>query len=235
MSVERIDLAPGYSISRLIRGGWQLAGDHGPVARDSLNDGFLAFFDAGITTLDCADIYTGVEEMIGDFRRHLANSRGAEALARLKVHTKFVPDLALLPTLSSADVEAIIDRSRARLGMERLDLVQFHWWDYAQPRCVEALLHLKDLQQAGKIAHIAGTNFDAAHVAAFAAAGAPLTSIQVQYSLLDRRPAGAFTATAAASNTGLICYGALAGGFLSARWLGQPDPAESLTNRSLTK
>ena len=39
----------------------------------------------------------------------------------------------------------------------------------------------------------------------------------------------------AASNTGLICYGALAGGFLSARWLGAPDPAESLTNRSLIK
>jgi aryl-alcohol dehydrogenase-like predicted oxidoreductase len=119
--------------------------------------------------------------------------------------------------------------------MERLDLVQFHWWDYAQPRCVEALLHLKDLALAGKIAHIAGTNFDAAHLAEFDAAGAPLTSIQVQYSLLDRRPAGAFTATAAASHTGLICYGALAGGFLSASWLGAQDPAETLTNRSLIK
>jgi aryl-alcohol dehydrogenase-like predicted oxidoreductase len=151
------------------------------------------------------------------------------------VHTKFVPDLALLPSLSRADVEAIIDRSRARLGMERLDLVQFHWWDYAQPRCVEALLHLKDLALAGKIAHIAGTNFDAAHLAEFDAAGAPLTSIQVQYSLLDRRPAGAFTATAAASHTGLICYGALAGVFLYASWLGAQDPAETLTNRSLIK
>lgn len=235
MSVERTDLAPGYAISRIIRGGWQLAGDHGPVERDSLNEGFLAFFDAGITTLDCADIYTGVEEMIGSFRCHLSSARGAEALARLKVHTKFVPDLALLPTITRADVETIIDRSRARLGMERLDLVQFHWWDYAQPRSVETLLHLQALQQAGKIAHIAGTNFDAAHLAQFAAAGAPLTSVQVQYSLLDRRPAGTFEATASASNTGLICYGALAGGFLSARWLSQPDPAETLSNRSLIK
>jgi aryl-alcohol dehydrogenase-like predicted oxidoreductase len=235
MSIECAELAPGYNISRLIRGGWQLAGDHGPVARDSLNEGFLAFFDAGITALDCADIYTGVEELIGDFRRYLANARGAEALARLKVHTKFVPDLALLPTLSRADVEAIIDRSRTRLGMDRLDLVQFHWWDYAQPRCIEALLHLKELQQAGKIDRIGGTNFDAAHLAQFAAADVPLASIQVQYSLLDRRPAGAFTATAAVSHTGLICYGALAGGFLSSRWLGASDPAETLTNRSLIK
>lgn len=235
MSVERISLAAGHEISRIIRGGWQLAGGHGPVERATLNDGFLAFFDAGITTLDCADIYTGVEEMIGDFRRHLANKRGGEALARLKVHTKFVPDLAALPHLRLAEVEAIIDRSRARLGMERLDLVQFHWWDYAVPGAIDAALHLKTLQQAGKIAHIAGTNFDAAHLALFKAAGVPLASIQVQYSLLDRRPAGAFTATAAASNTGLICYGALAGGFLSDRWLGQHDPADSLTNRSLIK
>lgn len=235
MTVERVELAPGHDISRLIRGGWQLAGGHGPVERDCLNDGFLAFFDAGITTLDCADIYTGVEAMIGDFRRHLSNARGADAVARLKVHTKFVPDLALLPRITRTDVEAIIDRSRARLGMERLDLVQFHWWDYAQPRCLETLLHLNDLAQAGKIAHIAGTNFDAAHLAEFAAAGVPFASMRVQYSLLDRRPAGAFTATAAASRTGLICYGALAGGFLASRWLGRADPADSLTNRSLIK
>jgi aryl-alcohol dehydrogenase-like predicted oxidoreductase len=233
--IERTQLAPGHEISRLIRGGWQLAGDHGPVDVATLNDGFLGFFDAGITTLDCADIYTGVEELIGDFRQHLLARRGAAALAALKVHTKFVPDLALLPTLTRANVESIIDRSRARLGMDRLDLVQFHWWDHAQGSAIEAALHLKSLQAAGKIAHIAGTNFDAAHVAAFAAAGVPLTSIQVQYSLLDRRPAGPFTATAANSGTQLICYGALAGGFLSGRWLGQTDPAASLTNRSLIK
>lgn len=235
MSIERTLLAPGHAISRLIRGGWQLAGDHGPVDLAGLNDGFLAFFDAGITTLDCADIYTGVEAMIGDFRRHLAQARGAEALARLKVHTKFVPDLDRLADLSFADVEAIIDRSRARLGMDRLDLVQFHWWDYGQGDPVAALQHLARLRDDGRIAHVAGTNFDAAHLAQFAAAGVPLASIQVQYSLLDRRPAGAFTATAAASGTGLICYGALAGGFLSDRWLGVADPANTLTNRSLIK
>mgnify|MGYP002778265780 CR=1 FL=1 len=235
MTVERISLAPGHAISRIIRGGWQLAGGHGPVELASLNEGFLATFDAGITTLDCADIYTGVEAMIGDFRRHLHKARGAEALSRLKIHTKFVPDLALLPSLTRADVEAIIDRSRARLGLERLDLVQFHWWDYAVPGAIEAALHLKALQQAGKIAHVAGTNFDAAHLAAFADAGVPFTSIQVQYSLLDRRPAGAFMATAAASGTQLLCYGALAGGFLSDRWLGQPDPSGALSNRSLIK
>ena len=34
MSVETIELAPGYRISRVLRGGWQLAGGHGPVDRE---------------------------------------------------------------------------------------------------------------------------------------------------------------------------------------------------------
>ncbi|MEI6418239.1 MAG: aldo/keto reductase [Sphingomonadales bacterium] len=235
MTVPRTMLTPGHEISRLIRGGWQLAGDHGPVDVAGLNQGFLDFFDAGITTLDCADIYTGVEALIGNFRASLLQQRGAEALARLKVHTKFVPDLALLGQLRFADVEAIIDRSRTRLGMDRLDLVQFHWGDYAQPGAMDAVQHLAALQRDGRIAHVAGTNFDASHLDAFAGAGVPLASIQVQYSLLDRRPAGAFTATAARHGTGIIAYGTLAGGFLSDRWLGVADPAGSLSNRSLIK
>jgi aryl-alcohol dehydrogenase-like predicted oxidoreductase len=116
---ETFDLAPGYTISRVIRGGWQLAGDHGVVARATVNDDLAAFYDAGITTFDCADIYTGVEAMIGDFRSHMRNRRGVDALARLRVHTKFVPDLAVLPGLIGADVRRIIDRSLQRLGVER--------------------------------------------------------------------------------------------------------------------
>jgi aryl-alcohol dehydrogenase-like predicted oxidoreductase len=231
---ETFDLAPGYAISRVIRGGWQLAGDHGAVARDQVSGDLATYYDAGITTFDCADIYTGVEELIGDFRADMLNRRGADALAALRVHTKFVPDLELLPTITGADVRRIIDRSLQRLRMERLDLVQFHWWDYDQPRYVEAALQLKELQVEGKIAHVSGTNFDAAHVAEIAAAGMPFTTMQVQYSLLDRRPAGAFSDVCAAQGTKLLCYGALAGGFLTDAWLGKPDPV-TLTNRSLIK
>jgi uncharacterized repeat protein (TIGR04076 family) len=39
-------------------------------------------------------------------------------------------------TRSSPRRFTIIDRSLTRLGMERLDLVQFHWWDFAIPRPV---------------------------------------------------------------------------------------------------
>lgn len=232
---ERFTLRPGYEISRVIRGGWQLAGDHGAVDRAAVPDDLAAFYDAGITTFDCADIYTGVEAMIGDFRAAMLQRRGADALKRLKVHTKFVPDLAALPTILPADVRRIIDRSLQRLRMERLDLVQFHWWDYDQPRYLDTALTLKALQDEGKIALVGGTNFDAARLQAFTEAGVSFATMQVQYSLLDQRPAGSMAAVCRQSGTRLLCYGTLAGGFLSERWLGAPAPDGPLANRSLVK
>jgi aryl-alcohol dehydrogenase-like predicted oxidoreductase len=230
-----VDLAPGYAISRVIRGGWQLAGGHGRVDRDQVESDLLAYYDAGITAFDCADIYTGVEEMIGAFRASTLRARGADALARLKVHTKFVPDLDLLPRLNRAHTKAIIDRSLKRLQVERLDLVQFHWWDYAVEGWIETAMILRDLQAAGKIDLIGATNFDTFHLAAMVEAGVPIRSLQVQYSLLDHRPAGAMTGVCERLGVSLLCYGAIAGGFLSARWLGQPDPGLSFENRSLVK
>ncbi len=34
IEVQRYDLAPGYTISRVIKGGWQLAGGHGQIDRE---------------------------------------------------------------------------------------------------------------------------------------------------------------------------------------------------------
>jgi aryl-alcohol dehydrogenase-like predicted oxidoreductase len=153
--IPRIALRGGYSISRIIKGGWHLAGDHGAVdAGQALKD-MATFVEAGITTFDCADIYTGVEQMIGDFRQAYP-----EHARQVQVHTKFVPDLSELHSLDRAQVAAIIDRSLARLRLERLDLVQFHWWDFTVPRYVETALELDRLRKAGKIAHVGVTNFD---------------------------------------------------------------------------
>src|SRR5258708_32743629 len=67
--METTELRPGYEISRVIRGGWQLAGGHGAIDRDRAVDDLIAACDAGIFTFDCADIYTGVEELIGGLDR----------------------------------------------------------------------------------------------------------------------------------------------------------------------
>lgn len=228
--VPRATLAPGYDISRLIKGGWHLSGDHGAIDRDQALKDMASFVEAGITTFDCADIYTGVEEMIGDFRA------AYPALAKsVRVHTKFVPDLAALDRVDPALVESSIDRSLRRLKQESLDLVQFHWWNFGIPGYVEAALELARLQRAGKIQHIGVTNFDVPHLAELLDAGVRVLSHQVQYSVLDHRPEHGMAAFCQANDIAFLCYGTVAGGFLSERWLGKPEPTETFANRSLVK
>jgi aryl-alcohol dehydrogenase-like predicted oxidoreductase len=230
-SVHTVELAPGYRIPRVIRGGWQLAGDHGPVDRARAVQEIGAFVDAGLNTVDGADIYTGVEALYGEFNAQ----RRAAGQPGLLVHTKFVPDYDDLARVDAAYARRIVQRSLQRLNAERLDLVQFHWWDYRVPGLVEAALALRELQREGLIAHLGGTNFDSERTLDMIEAGVPLVSMQVQYSLLDRRPAHALAAVGARHGLQLLCYGTLAGGFFSERWLGQDDPADTLTNRSLIK
>ncbi len=234
-SVERYSFAPDYTISRLIRGGWQLAGGHGEIDRATAIDDLVAAFDAGITTFDCADIYTGVEELYGAFRTRLIETRGAEAAAALRVHTKLVPDLNILATVGKADIAAIVDQSLRRLRLDCLDLVQFHWWDYDMPRWLDAMLWLDELRAAGKVRFVSATNFDVPHVEQILAAGIPLKSLQVQYSVLDNRPENGMIAACRRAGVLLLCYGSVAGGFLSDRWLGVPEPVGHLENRSLIK
>ena len=233
--VERQEIAPGYSISRIIKGGWQLAGGHGQVTREAAIEDMFRFVDAGLTTFDCADIYTGVEQLIGDFLRALRKSRGEAAANEIQVHTKFVPDLEALAILTRAHVEKTIDRSLKRLGVDAIDLVQFHWWDYDIPGYVEAALHLADLQRAGKIRHIGITNFDTPRLGEIIKAGVPVIAHQLQYSAIDHRPENGMVNLCRDHHVALLCYGSVAGGFLSDRYLGVPEPASPLENRSLTK
>ncbi len=233
--VDRKEIAPGYSISRIIKGGWQLAGGHGKISHEGAIADMFRFVDAGVTTFDCADIYTGVEQLIGDFLRELRKRTGTSAAQQVQIHTKFVPDLEALPVLTRAHAEKTIDRSLQRLGVEALDLVQFHWWDYEIPGYVEAAQHLADLQRAGKVRHIGVTNFDTPTLRQIVEAGVPVVAHQLQYSVLDRRPENGMAQFCHEKGIALLCYGSVAGGFLSDRYVGLPEPTESLENRSLTK
>lgn len=225
----RVALAPGYTISRVIKGGWQLAGGHGPIDRAAALADMHAFADAGITTFDCADIYTGVEQLIGDFVR---DRGGADDL---QIHTKYVPDRSRLGRLSRGQVAEAVARSLARLGVGELDLVQLHWWDYDAPGLIDVAGWLADERTAGRIRHLGVTNVDTPTLTRLLDAGLPIVSHQVQYSVLDQRPAAAMQALCAARGVQFLCYGTLAGGFLSARMLGAPPPADPLENRSLVK
>jgi aryl-alcohol dehydrogenase-like predicted oxidoreductase len=228
--MQRVSLSGDYSISRIIKGGWHLAGGHGDIDPAAAQRDMAAFVDAGVTTFDCADIYTGVESLIGGFRRNYP-----EHARKIQVHTKFVPDLSDLARVDRGYVENIVHRSMMRLGVEQLDMVQFHWWDYQVPGYVETALELDRLRRAGQIRHLGLTNFDVAHLSELTKAGVRVVSHQVQYSLVDDRATHGMVDFCRDSGIRLLCYGTVCGGFLSERWLGRPAPAAPLENRSLAK
>jgi len=245
-------IADDYSISQIIVGAWQLSEGHTPdrPEREAVFEAFGRMVDAGLTTFDCADIYTGVEELLGEFRRWRLSDRAgassgeppeathgkpAEVPSPIQIHTKLVPDRNALASIDRAYVERIIDRSLKRLGVDQLDLVQLAWWDYTVPRYVEAACWLAELQKAGKIRHIGATNFDTPRLAEIVEAGVRIVAHQVQYSLLDHRPENGMAELCREQDIHLLCYGSLAGGFLTDRWVGAEEPQEPLPNRSLTK
>ena len=221
--VEKYELAPGYQISRVINGCWQLSEGHSLNASLDLQDVMKAFnllAEKGFTTFDCADIYTGAEEFLGQFIKQLKRSSNITP-DDIQIHTKYVPDINLLAQIDFACTEKIIDRSLMRLNREILDLVQFHWWDYAVPGYIETAGFLQRLQEKGKIRHVAATNFDGRHLADILAAGIKIVSCQTQYSVFDRRPEKGFLDFCRNRNITQLCYGTLSGGLLAEKYIGQ--------------
>jgi aryl-alcohol dehydrogenase-like predicted oxidoreductase len=233
MSIERKEVVPGFSISLIIKGGWQLSLGHSEGNKDHAIEDMFSFVDQGITTFDCADIYTGVEELIGKFLAERKKRVGS--ISDVQVLTKFVPDFDILSRISKTYVERVIDRSLKRLGVEQLDMVQFSWWSYSIPKWMETAHWLKELQQAGKIKLISGTNFNTQATRAMVESGIPIKTLQVQYSLLDNRPEKELITLCKEKNIHLLCYGTVAGGFLSERWLGVAEPMPPYENRSMVK
>ncbi len=230
-------LRPGYDISRIIVGGWQWSEGH-HRASPSREETFELLFRAvemGVHTFDCADIYTGVETLLGEFLAAYRARMGKTAADKIQIHTKFVPDLDVLPAISRQYTQGIIDRSLRRLGVERLDLVQYYWWDHAIAGFTETAMWLQELQQAGKIRLLGVTNVDRPGTEALRHAGCDIVADQVQYSVLDQRPEHALTAYAEQHDLSLLCYGTLAGGFLTEKWIDAAPPTGSGPNRSLTK
>ncbi len=233
MPIEHYPLAPGLTVCRTLTGMWQVSGAHGAIDPAAALQAMLAYHDAGLTTWDLADHYGPAEDLIGAFRKTVAAQRGEADLARVQALTKWVPRPGLV---SRAEVAAAIDRSRRRMGVDTIDLLQFHWWEYADPSYLTALDALAELRERGWIAQIALTNFDTRRLREILDHGIPVVSNQVQFSLVDTRPLRQMAQLCAERGVGLLTYGTLCGGLLSERYLGSPEPGQGkLTTASQRK
>jgi aryl-alcohol dehydrogenase-like predicted oxidoreductase/enamine deaminase RidA (YjgF/YER057c/UK114 family) len=161
-----------------------------------------------------ADHYGSAEDIAGAFHARFGGSNA-------QLLTKWVPSPGVV---TREDVRAAVQKSLRRLQSERIDLMQFHSWNYADPTWLDCLYWLNELKAEGLIAHLGLTNFDTAHMEMVVHSGIDVVSNQVCYSLLDQRAAGPMTTACLRHGIKLLAFGTVAGGFLSGKWLNQSEP-----------
>lgn len=227
--IERFELAPGLNICRVLGGMWQVAGGHGRIDPKLAVEEMEKYHNEGFTTWDLADIYGPAEDFVGEFRSRLSPAEQEKVQAL----TKWVPDPQ---RITRGITQAAVERSIRRMRTPVIDLVQFHWWDYNNPYYIDALKHLSDLRDEGRIKHVGLTNFDTERMQIMKDAGLRLVSNQVQYSIVDRRPEVRLASFCSSNNSSLLAYGTVCGGLLSERYLGRDEPgASQLDTLSLRK
>ena len=227
-------LATGLTIHRIINGMWQVAGGHGYIDHELAIEDMLKYHEDGFTSWDLADIYGPAEDFVGQFRRRLSEIKGDKEMDKIQALTKWVPNPG---RIEYSIVKENIQKSLSRMGLDCLDLLQFHWWDYNNPYYLDALKYLSKLRDENIIKHIGLTNFDTDRLQIIIDSGLQIVSNQIQYSIIDRRPEVKMVPFCKAHNVRLLAYGSLCGGLLSERYLGkiQEPSALDLDTLSLKK
>ncbi|KAI3844898.1 hypothetical protein MKX03_008329 [Papaver bracteatum] len=203
-------------ICRVLNGMWQTSGGWGKIDRDDAVEAMLRYADSGLSTFDLADHYGPAEDLYGIFINKVRRERPPEILEKIKGLTKWVPPPV---KMTSRYVRESINVSRKRMDVPALDMLQFHWWDYSNTGYLDALKHLTDLKEEGKIKTVALTNFDTERLHIILENGIPIVSNQVQHSIVDMRPQQKMAELCQLTGVKLITYGTVMGGLLSEKFL----------------
>jgi len=232
-SESRIYLNNNLKICRILNGMWQVSGAHGYINKEKAIEAMDNYVENGFVTWDLADHYGPAEDFVRDFRDSRIRKNKVNSLKDIRFFTKWVPRPQ---PISKKVVRKAIEISRKRMGMDILDMVQFHWWDYNDDNYIKAIEYLDDLREEGIILTLGLTNFDSEHLEEFLNMGIKIVSNQVQYSLIDRRPEKFMAEVCKKYGVKLFAYGTLCGGLLSEKYIGSPEPyASELNTASLSK
>ncbi|HEY2890100.1 MAG TPA: aldo/keto reductase, partial [Dongiaceae bacterium] len=177
---DRTDLAPGLNFSRIVTGLWQVAdmerGDK-TLDPDRAAASLAEYARAGFDTFDMADHYGSAEIITG---RLLAMARRGDVTTPSgkppAAFTKWCPEPG---PMTGEIVRAGVQRSLERMGVDRIDLLQFHWWMFEHPAYLDAMAELARLQSEGAIGHLGLTNFNSDHLRLLLKQGIRIASNQV--------------------------------------------------------
>lgn len=200
-------------------GTWVFGGDNWGGADDAA---CLAAVDAamglGVNFIDTAPFYSDgrSEALIGQaIRGRREKVFIATKCGLVRANGRVAHDL------TPASIFNEVDHSLARLQCDVIDLYMCHWPDPAVPveKTMAALLQLR---KAGKIRHIGVSNFDLPLLRK-ACAVAPVATLQVPYSILERKVEAELLPFCREKGIGLIAYGVMGGGILTGKYTGVPN------------
>ncbi|QYK40305.1 MAG: aldo/keto reductase [Paracoccaceae bacterium] len=203
----------GRTVHPIGFGAWAIGGTWGEVPEDQARAALHAALDAGVDFIDTADVYgDGRSERI--IAAVLAERPGPRPLVATKAGRRLSPHVAAGYT--GAAIAAFIDRSRANLAMDRLDLVQLHCPPTAVFSDARMFDALESLRARGIIAHY-GVSVETVDEAMTALQWPGLASVQIIWNMFRLKPAQAFLPAARARGVAVIARVPLASGLLTGK------------------
>jgi aryl-alcohol dehydrogenase-like predicted oxidoreductase len=176
--------------------------------------------ERGVNWIDTAAIY-GLghsEEVVGRAIRELPAGERPYVFTKCGVHANATDPM--LPTRRSLDPASIpgeCEASLRRLGVERIDLYQFHWPDAAGRPVEDSWDVMTRLVAEGKVRAIGVSNFDVPLLER-CEARRHVDSLQPPFSLVRRDAAAELIPWCAAHGTGVIVYSPMQSGLLTDRF-----------------
>jgi len=235
--------ATGPVISTLGFGAWATGGGDWAFswgAQDD-DDSIAAMHRAialGVNWIDTAAVY-GLghsEKVVGRFLRELPDADRPMVFTKCGlIWDDANPMTAAERVLRPASIRKECEASLRRLGIERIDLYQFHWPDQTGTAVEDSWDEMTRLIHDGKIRWAGVSNFDVALLDRVEAR-AHVASLQPPFSMIRREAAAELIPWCAAHGTGVICYSPLQAGILTDRFsrarMDAMDPADWRRNNS---
>ena len=220
----------GLRVSRLGLGtmAWGRDTDEGEAA-----DLLKAYLDAGGNLLDTADVY-------GDGEAEVLLGRLLEGIRdEIVIATKAVsvPHSDRRFDASRRHLLAALDASLERLGTDYVDVWQLHAYDERTPM-EETLAALDTAVHSGKARYVGVANYSGWQLAAAASwqravpGRAPIASVQMEYSLLQRGIEREVGPAAESLGVGLLPWSPLGRGVLTGKYrMGTPSDSRAASDR----
>ncbi|KAH7129014.1 NADP-dependent oxidoreductase domain-containing protein [Dactylonectria macrodidyma] len=201
-------------LPRIFSGLWQMSSPAwGAAPTSKIVNQFSKHIQGGFTAFDMADHYGDAEVIFGRFRSSYPHKNAIFAATKYCV---FHP-----MEVSRKAVQDNVSERCNRLQQRKIDLLQFHWQFYDDKKYLDALRYLEDDERVDMIGLC---NFDTKHLEEVLNSGITVHSNQIQFSLIDSRPAVEMGEVCLKHNIKLLTYGTLCGGFLAEKWLNKPEP-----------